>query len=83
MFEVDLSKIKGALVPQGPEPIPLNQWNLGTTSSFLHWNPSFKHTFNIKPLEKDDCYLKRKKKTRHHLRSGNPFLFWIWTVVFA
>lgn len=36
VFEVDLSKIKGALVPQGPEPIPLNQWNLGTTASFLH-----------------------------------------------
>lgn len=36
VFEVDLSKIKGALVPQGPKPIPLNQWNLGTTASFLH-----------------------------------------------
>lgn len=36
IFEVDLSKIKGALVPQGLQPIPLNQWNLGRTASFPH-----------------------------------------------
>lgn len=36
IFEVDLPKIKGALVPQGLQPIPLNQWNLGRTASFPH-----------------------------------------------
>lgn len=52
MLEVDLSKIKGALVPQGQEPIWWNQWNLGTPASFLLSNPSFKHAVDAKALEK-------------------------------
>lgn len=52
VLEVDLSKIKGALVPQGQEPIWWNQWNLGTPASFLLSNPSFKHALDAKALEK-------------------------------
>lgn len=52
VLEVDLSKIKGALVPQGREPIRWNQWNLGTPASSLLLNPSFKHALDAKALEK-------------------------------
>lgn len=74
VFEVDLSKIKGAFVPRGLGPALLNQWNLGKTASVLCRNLSFMHALDIELLEKNECRLKGEKETGQHLRSDNPAL---------